>query len=130
MKCAVSSCPDPRTPGSSYCERHGPTQTRKRTIAAVQLEPRHVDTGLVQLFAPSADGTTVRVRPAKLEILEFTDFRTDDRRILSQTLNLVYLDDAGEEINDDQVDSVEAATELALAAYGIRREDWIPPNAM
>jgi hypothetical protein len=94
------------------------------------LEPRHADAGLIQLFTPAVDGTVIRARPAKLEVLEFTKFRTHDRRVLSQTLSLVYLDDKGEEINDEPVDSVAAAMELALVAYGIGQEEWTLPHAM
>ena len=128
MKCAVSSCPDPRTPGSSYCERHGPSETSIRTVAKVQLKPGHIDTGLVQHFIPSENGPILRTRPAALEILEHTSYQTHDHRMLSHSLNLVFLDLAGEEINDEAVDSLEAAMELALAAYGVRREDWTLTN--
>ena len=70
----------------------------------------------------------VRTRPAALEILEYTSYKTHDHRVLSHSLNLLFLDPAGEEINDEAVDSLEAAMELALAAYGVRREDWTLTN--
>lgn len=124
MKCAVPSCPDARTPGSSYCEKHGPGETRIRTVATVDLGVHHVDTGIVQLFGPSKNGAIVSKGPASLQVLEYTTRRVDDDRVLRQSLTLLFVDSNGEAINDEPVGSLASAIELAGAAYGIRPEDW------